>query len=148
MLVQGEHLKQFLNISFAEKVIPQLFRLVHEKIPKQVNVETSPVKLKERKKCRKCAKVFTSIPLLNKHMLNHHDEICKVCERKFQSSDLLKEHIKVHEEQSSIDELLSTEKKLEISVTPQVIINCELCDSSFDTLEILGQHMESEHSEV
>ena len=113
-----------------------------------MNVETSPVKQKERKKCRKCSKVFSSIPLLNKHMLNHHEEICKICERKFLSSDLLKEHIKIHEEQSPSNELLDTDKKLEISVTPHLIVKCELCDSSFDTLEILRQHTESEHSEV
>ena len=59
MLIQGEHLKQYLNISFAEKVVPQLFIEVLLKMPDGINGHDKPKpKMTARQRlfrsCKKC----------------------------------------------------------------------------------------------
>ena len=146
MLVQGENQKQFLNISFAEKIVPQLFHQVLEKVPRKLNLESSPVKMKDRKKCKKCTKVFTSIPLLNKHMLSSHEEVCKVCERKFSTLEILQEHIKEHEQNKMNRDSMMNAEPLVAQVDN--INKCDSCENNYESTEELNNHINATHMRI
>ena len=101
MLIQGEQLKQYLNVSFVENVIPKLFSEVVSKLPNVINEEQTKsemaTKPKAKRACKKCKLVFYTVSELNLHVLNVHEgnfNCCKPCDIKFPTKKPLDEHVK------------------------------------------------------
>ena len=102
MLIQGEHMKQYLNISFAENAVPKLFTDVLLKVPQSIHgneEQTLKRKLRQsvRRPCKKCTMVFTTVSELNKHVLNQHESnfhLCDKCNNKFGSKAAMDKHEK------------------------------------------------------
>ena len=167
MLIQGEHMKQYLNISFAEKVIPKLFNEVLENMSKRLGSDnSSPKKRNIKRACKKCPQTFNSVSELNQHILNLHElnfNSCKECGIKFTNLELLKSHIRQHHEgfalletsrneveSPELEEVSSVRKTEAVSVLqPNCrLIKCNKCDKSFRTKHELKQHDKAEHVKV
>ena len=103
MLIQGEYMKQYLNVSFAQHVVPKLFSEVISRLPNVIsNGETmkpKATKSKVRRPCKKCQMVFNSVSELNLHVLDIHDSNfnhCKTCDIKFVNKSQVEDHMKKH----------------------------------------------------
>ena len=79
MLIQGEHLKQYLNISFVEIVVPKLFSEVISRLPNVIiddrTKKNGAPKQKVKRTCKKCQMVFGTISELNKHVSQYSKPI-------------------------------------------------------------------------
>ena len=161
MLIQGEHLKQYLNISFAEKVIPKLFIEVMKNIPRRVDSdERSPRKRKIKRTCKKCPLTFNSVSELNKHILNLHEtnfNSCELCGNKFKSKNLLDSHMRqehderlLHEPNGTVEhspeleEMLDTSEHIE-KLHMEMAKTCDICYKEFLCADQLKEHMEMKH---
>ena len=102
--------------------------------------------MKDGKKCKKCTKVFTSIPLLNKHMLSSHEEVCKVCERKFSTLEILQEHIKEHEQNKMNRDSMMNAELLVAQV--ENVNKCDSCENNYESTEELNNHINATHKRI
>ena len=101
MLIQGEHMKQYLNISFAENAVPKLFTEVLSRLPQRIHgVEESNLKRKlrqsVRRPCKKCTMVFTTVSDLNRHVLKQHENkanMCDKCDKQVGSKAAMEKHV-------------------------------------------------------
>ena len=142
MLIQGEHLKQYLNVSFLENVIPKLFTEVVSKLPNVINDERTKsktaTKAKAKRACKKCQSVFYTVSELNLHVLNVHESnfnCCKFCDIKFPTKKQLGEHVK-REHVSS-----------KMMMTTDCSHFCAYCPLKFITLSNLKTHVMISHSD-
>ena len=144
MLIQGEHMKQYLNISFAENAVPKLFTEVLIRVPKRIH-ENEEANLRRnlrqnvRRPCKKCTMVFNTVSDLNKHVLSHHENnsnTCEQCSHKFGSKAAMDKHVKVVHRTSSQMMIMSEEG----------VISCEFCPIKFSNDGHLKTHVMISHS--
>ena len=146
MLIQGEHMKQYLNISFAENAVPKLFTEVLTRVPQRIegNEEANlrrNLRQNVKRPCKKCTMVFTTVSELNKHVLSQHEDIsntCDMCNNKFGSKNAMEKHIKeIHNK---------TNTQLMI-ISDEGLISCEFCSLKFSNNGHLKTHVMISHRE-
>ena len=164
MLIQGEHLKQYLNISFAEKVIPKLFIEVLKKLPKTVDSDyRSPRKRKIKRACKKCPSTFNSVSELNQHILDVHEtnfNSCKLCGNKFSSQSVLEDHMRQEHDDSlllepngsgdcnkGLEEISDIREHIE-NIQKEGIKTCDVCSKQFLCEDQLEEHIEMQHVRI
>ena len=145
MLIQGEHMKQYLNISFAENAVPKLFTEVMSRVPQRISGDEEPnlrrnLRQNVRRPCKKCTVVFTTVSELNKHVLSQHESTsntCDKCNKKFGSKSAMEKHVKEVHNKTNVQLMIMSEEGL---------ISCKFCSLKFSNDGHLKTHMMISHS--
>ena len=105
---------------------------------------TTKTKVKAKRSCKKCEKVYDSVKELNMHTLEEHESNfnhCKACNKKFRTKDMLDSHIQDSHKSTCPNETVPKMMSDEYSLP------CEYCPLKFNSANHLKTHVMISHSE-